>query len=342
MQSGSVGTTRAAIVFALTSMLITPSSAANAEDNKPYVMKLSTATLNDTQQEWLQRFATAVEKDSGGRIKGEIYPASQLGSIPRQIEGTQFGSIQGWVGPPEFLVGVDERYEALSAPGLFTSREQDLRVINDPPVNDMILGLGADKGLIGMAIMLTGPSAIVVRKPVRHLADFKGMKIRVLASPFQLEMIKRMDASPVAMSLGDVLPAIQQGAVDGALGTIPVFGPLHYVDAAKYAVESNQPYVNVIIVMNKKWVEALPPDLQKILHDDAKTVSKDIVPFVDDFFAGQRKAWTDKGGELISFHADEEAEMIAKISSIGNDISATKPNLNKAVNLVFESAGRNK
>ena len=65
--------------------------AVRADDTKPYVMKLSTATLNDTQQEWLQRFAAAVEKDSGGRIKGEIYPASQLGSIPRQIEGTQFG-----------------------------------------------------------------------------------------------------------------------------------------------------------------------------------------------------------------------------------------------------------
>ena len=66
----------------------------------------------------------AVEKDSGGRIKGEIYPASQLGPIPRQIEGVQFGSIQGWMGPPEFLVGVDERYEALSAPGLFSSHDQ--------------------------------------------------------------------------------------------------------------------------------------------------------------------------------------------------------------------------
>ena len=84
-------------------------------------------------------------------------------------------------------------------------------------------------------------------------------------------------------------------------------------------IEINQPYVNVIIVMNKKWVEALPPDLQKILHDDAAAVSKEIVPFVNDFFAGQRKAWTDKGGELISLPADEQAEMIAKISSIGND-----------------------
>jgi TRAP-type C4-dicarboxylate transport system substrate-binding protein len=341
-RSRSVDVIAAAMTLGFMCAPLFPQSKAHAEDSKTYVMKLSTATLNDTQTEWLQRFAIAVEKDSGGRIKSEIYPASQLGSIPRQIEGTQFGSIQGWVGPPEFLVGVDARFESLSAPGLFTSREQDLRVINDPAVNDMILGLGANKGLIGMAIMLTGPSAIVVGKPIHHLAEFKGMKIRVLASPFQLEMIKRMDASPVAMSLGDVLPALQQGAIDGALGTIPVFGPLHYVDAAKYAIETDQPYVNVIIIMNRKWVEALPPDLQTILHDEAKTISHDIIPFVDTFFQGQRKAWTDKGGELISLPAAEQAELVARISSIGNDVSADKPELNKAVSLVFESAKRNK
>jgi TRAP-type C4-dicarboxylate transport system substrate-binding protein len=107
----------------------------------PIVMKLSTATVHDTQTEWMERFAAAVEKDSGGRIKAEIYPASQLGTIPRQIEGVQFGTIQGWVGPPEFLVGIDERYEVLSAPGLFSGREQYQRTIDDPAVRDLILGL---------------------------------------------------------------------------------------------------------------------------------------------------------------------------------------------------------
>ena len=155
-------------------------------------MKLSTATVNDHQHEWLKRFAAAVEKNSGGRIKAEIYPASQLGSIPRQIEGAQFGSIQGWIGPPEFLVGVDERYEALSAPGLFASRAQAARTIGDPAVRNLMLGLGANKGLVGAGIYRVGPSSIIVRKPVHHLAEFKGTKIRVLASPFQLEMIRRM------------------------------------------------------------------------------------------------------------------------------------------------------
>lgn len=317
-------------------------SATAARAAQTYVMKLSTATVNDTQQEWLQRFAAAVEKDSGGRIKGEIYNASKLGSIPRQIEGTQFGSIQAWIGPPEFLVGVDERYEALSAPGLFTGQEQDVRVLDDPAVHNLMLGLGANKGLTGIAIMPTGPSSIVVRKDVHHLADFKGMKMRVLASPFQLEMIKRMDASPVAMSLGDVLPALQQGAIDGALGTMSVFVPLHYYDTSKFLVETGQPFVNVIVVMNKKWLETLPADLQKIIHDDTATVTTGMVPFAKNFYLGQRKLWTDQGGKLISLPADEQAAYLARISSIGADLSKDKPALAAAVKTVMDAVARSK
>jgi TRAP-type C4-dicarboxylate transport system substrate-binding protein len=322
--------------------LLAPPSPSRAQDAGPYMMKLSTATINESQHEWMKRFAAAVEKDSGGRIKGELYPASQLGSIPRQIEGTQFGSIQGWVGPPEFLTGIDARYEALSAPAVITTLEQDVRVLTDPVVQDMMLGLGGNKGLMGVGLFQIGPSSIVAQRPMRQIADFKGTKIRVLASPFQLEMIKRMDASPVAMSLGDVLPALQQGAVDGALGTINVFTTFHYQDAAKYLSQTQQPFVNIIAVMNKKWVEALPPDLQKIVHDDATAASKDIIPFANDFFAAQSKAWTDKGGELISYPADELAALNAKILSIGDDLTKDKPDLNKAVHVIMDSAARNK
>jgi TRAP-type transport system periplasmic protein len=328
-----------ALVWALT--VLGWSVPADAQD-KSFVMKLSTATINDTQHEWLRRFAAAVEKDSGGRIKGEIYPASQLGSIPRQIEGVQFGSIQAWIGPPEFLVGVDERYEALSAPGLFTSAEQEVRVINDPPVRDMILGLGGNKGLTGIAIIPIGPSSIATRKPMRHLANFKGTKIRVLASPFQLEMVKRMDASPVAMTLADVLPALQQGAIDATLATITVYTTMQYQDATKHVVESDQPYLNSIIVMSKKWLASLPPDLQKIVQDDAQKVAQDVLPFINEFFAKQRSVWKEKGGELISFPAAEQAAFVEKISSIGDDLSKSKPELNQAVKTAFASAKRNK
>jgi TRAP-type C4-dicarboxylate transport system substrate-binding protein len=327
--------------WAIVAMLIGVASPARAQ-NAPITMKLSTATINDTQHEWMKRFAAAVEQDSGGRIKGELYPASQLGTIPRQIEGVQFGAIQGWVGPPEFLVGVDERYEVLSAPGLFTSSQQYARTIQDPTVRDLILGLGGNKGLIGAGILPIGPSSIITRKPIEHLSDYAGLKIRVLASPFQLELIKRMGGSPVAMTLGDVIPALQQGAIDGSLTTITQYTTLHYIDAAKYVVKTGQPYVSTIAVLSKKWVDGLPPDLQAIVRDDALKVSQDIVPFVDEFFDAQAKLWVEQGGSLTSLPAADQDAMLAKISSIAADLSASKPELNAAVKAVFAAAAQNK
>ena len=102
---------------ALVLSLAQPSGTARAQQ-QTYLMKISTPTIHDIPDKWSANFAAAVEKDSGGRIKGQVYPASQLGSIPRQIEGTQFGSIQMEVVPPEFMVGLDPRFEVLAAPGL--------------------------------------------------------------------------------------------------------------------------------------------------------------------------------------------------------------------------------
>jgi TRAP-type C4-dicarboxylate transport system substrate-binding protein len=337
-----VKTLGVALAFGMVSTFLGLSPVAYAQDSKQFVMKLSTATINDTQHEWFKRFAAAVEKDSGGRIKGEIYPASQLGPIPRQIEGVQFGSIQAWIGPPEFLVGVDERFEVLSAPGLFTSRKQMVGVLQDPVVLDLMLGFGGNKGLVGIGLIPIGPSSIITRKPMRQLADFKGTKIRVLASQFQLELIKRMDASPVAMTLADVVPALQQGAIDGSLSTITVYTTMQFQDAAKYVTETDQPYLVSIIEMSKKWLDSLPADLQKIVRDDAQKVSKEIFPYVDEFFTNQRKIWLSKGGELIRLPDAEQSAMINKIASIGEDLSKSKPELNAALKVVFGSANRNK
>src|ERR1700726_543450 len=122
---------------------------ARAQD-KTYVMKITAPTQNASPDTYARNYAAAVEKESGGRIKAEVYPASQLGSIPRQIEGTQFGAIQCAVIPPEFFVGVDERFEVMAAPGLADSMEHAQRLATDPAVLKLMLGLGAAEGLPGV------------------------------------------------------------------------------------------------------------------------------------------------------------------------------------------------
>jgi TRAP-type C4-dicarboxylate transport system substrate-binding protein len=316
--------------------------AAQAQAGKTFVMKLSTATINDTQHEWLKRFAALVEKNSNGRIKAEIYPASQLGSIPRQIEGVQFGSVQGWMGPPEFMVGVDERFEALSAPGLFSSIDQVMKVVQDPAIQKMMYSWGDAKGLEGVGFAPIGPSSILTRKPVAKLADLEGMKIRVLASQFQLELMRRMGASPIAMTLADVMPALQQGTIDGLLTTVTIDTTMHYYDVGKFILQTEQPYVNSIGVMSKRWMATLPPDLQKVVRDAGTKVTAEITPYVRDFFAGEEKVYVSHGGKLTNLPQAEHDAMIKKISTIGYDLSKSKPALNQAVKALFEAAARHK
>lgn len=312
---------------------------AQAQD-KTYVMKIGTPTVNDTPEEFTRGFAEMVEKDSGGRIKIELYSASKLGSMPRMIEGMQFGSIECTIIPPEFFVGVDERFEVLATPGLLDSLAHGQRMLAQPDVMKLMLGLGADKGLHGIGLYMALPSALDARTPIRHVTDFKGKKIRVFASKFQTEAFERLGATPVAMSLGDVLPAVQQGTIDGAISGITVFNAMHFQDAAKYVTEINQPAIFLIVEVSKRWYDSLPKDLQEIIDRDAAAESVAINPFAAELHAKARKSWVEKGGELISLPADEQASMMSMLVSVGEDVAKSKPELYQAYKLVTEAAKR--
>ena len=84
----------------------------------------------------------------------------------------------------------------------------------------------------------------------------------MLASPFQTEQLTRLGGTGVPLSLGDVLPALQQGTLDGALGALPVFTALQYYDSAKYMTETGHAYIFSTAWLSKRWFDALPADLK--------------------------------------------------------------------------------
>lgn len=324
----------------VTFILLLPLTLGAEAQDKIYVMKITAPTLNAGPDLYARRLATAVEKDSGGRIKAEVYPASQLGAIPRQIEGTQFGSIQCAVIPPEFFVGVDERFEVLGAPGLVSSVAQGQRVAADPEVLKLMLGLGADKGLHGVGLFMVEPSEVIAKNPIRHLADFKGKKLRIFASAFQSVAFQRLGATPVAMSPGDVMPAIQQGALDGAVAGVELLNGLHFNDTAKYITMSNHAAIFGIAEVSKKWYDSLPTDLQQIIDRDGASESLAFNPQDVETLNSARKGWLDAGGELIELPADERSAMLKILASVGADVSNNKPALSAAYKLASEAAQR--
>ena len=144
------------------------------------------------------------------------------------------------------------------------------------------------------------------------MADFKGKKIRIFASDFQSEALKRLGRDAGRDDAGDVLPALQQGAIDGAIAGITVFSAFHYQDAAKYVTEVNQPSIFLMIEISKTWYESLPPDLQKIIDKDAAAETVAINPAALALFNRARETWTAErwrtdrsvGGGSGEVHAD--------------------------------------
>jgi TRAP-type C4-dicarboxylate transport system substrate-binding protein len=328
-----------AAIGAFATALALPLGVSQAQD-KVYELKISTPTIHDVPDTFGANFLAAVEKDSGGRIKGQVYPASQLGSIPRQIEGTQFGSIQCSIIPPEFFVGIDQRFEVMAAPGLVNSLAQGEKVAADPEVRKLMLALGDSKGLHGVAIFMAEPSDVISKTPIRHLADFKGKKLRTFASKFQSEAWSRLGVTPVAMSLGDVLPALQQGTIDGAVAGMGPFTHMHFSDAAKYITMTNQPAIFLIAEINKKWYDSLPPDLQKIIDKDAAEQAVAIGSVAVEMRKKSEAAWTASGGEEINLPPDEQAQMMKTLSSVGADVSKSDPELGAAYKVVTDAAAR--
>lgn len=142
------------------------------------------------------------------------------------------------------------------------------------------------------------------------------------------------------MSLGDVLPALQQGTIDAALNGMTIYTSMHYGDAAKFITEINQPTIFSIIEVSKTWYDSLPKDLQQIIDADGATESQAVKPHALEMFEKARNDWTASGGELISLPPEEQATMLKTLASVGDDVSKTKPQLSEAYKVVTSAAQR--
>ena len=228
----------------------------------------------------------------------------------------------------------------LAAPGLVGSVEQGQRVAADPQVLKVMLGLGAEKGLRGVGLFYAEPAEVVSKSAIRHVVDFKGKKLRIFASEFQSASFKRLGTTPVAMSPGDVMTALQQGSLDASVAGVELLSGLHFYDAAKYITLTNHAAIFYLVELSKKWFDALPPDLQQIVEKDAASTVTSFRSRANDIDSAAAKVWTDAGGELISLPADEQAELLKMLSSVGADISKEKPALAEAYKIVSDAAQR--
>ena len=297
-------------------------SAAQAQN---VVMKFGTATVNDPQHEYIKTFKQEVEQNSGGRIKVEIYPQSQLGPIPRQIEGLQLGTIEAFIGPADFYVGVDKRYGVFSAPVLFRDRANAAATLADPQVNAAILQLGTAKGILGIGTFAYAQHDYLAKDPIRSFADFKGKKIRVNATPLEREAMARLGATASPMPLNEVLTALQRNVIDGTRSAISIYVTLKYQDVSKLVTVTNDTMLVPVATVSKAWFDGLPADLQKAVTGAGEAAQRKTDLFTAAFMADMPKRWAEVGGEVFVMPEPERAKLVAALRTVGDEVTKDDP-----------------
>jgi TRAP-type C4-dicarboxylate transport system substrate-binding protein len=310
---------RLATGLAALALLALPAGAAE------FTMKFGTATFNDTQHQFIKTYKEAVEKASGGRIEVGIYPRSELGPIPRMIDGLQLGTVEAYIGPADFYVGVDPRFGVFSTPMLFKNIAHATATVHDPSINTHILELGIPKGLVGLGTYGAGASNYAAKSPILRLSDFAGKKLRVNATAMEREKMRRLGATAVPLPLNEVLPSLQRGVIDGTMSGTGIFVAFKMNDAVKTITVTNDTMLVSLAVVSKVWFDKLPAELQKIVLETGRKVQVENVAFERDWNKVQDQRWVELGGQVHTLPAVDLAQMAKLLTSVGDDVSKDQP-----------------
>ncbi len=176
--------------------------------------------------------------------------------------------------PESHIAGIFPEAQIFSIPFLFPgSLEKAAEVMNGDGGRKLFSYLDK-KDLIGLAIYPQAYKQFTSNKAIHTPDDFKGQKIRTMASPLVVESYKLLGASPTPISYHEVYTALQMGTVDGEENPFWAIGEMKFYEVQKYIVESNHaPFVSLFIA-NKQWYEKLPEKYRNIIRE----VAQEVVP----------------------------------------------------------------
>ena len=308
-----------------------------------FTMKLSTPTINDVTIEWMNAFKKGVESRSGGKVKVEIYPANQLGPIPRTVEGVALGTIEMTTPATGFFVGLEPRFVVFDAPGLFDDMRHAQRVFADPDIRKRLATFGTTKGVEPLFTFAHGPLMLLSHKPVRGTGDLAGQKIRVPGgAPLHLEPFRKLGANPLSMPLGEVMPAMQNRTIDGFTAGLTIYTAFTAYDVAKALTQLPGSFLIASGLVNRNSMKSLGPELEKIVREESQKAEAIFGTWGVDDVEKSRKVWEQHGGQNIVLPPAEAKRFLDQATSALPPILAANPQLKEDYEALRAAAARHR
>jgi len=211
------------------------------------------------------RFKAIVEASSGGKYKVDLFPAGQLGDEQKMVKDARRGSIDGAVVAVNNITPFAKSVGILTLPYLMQSFDDAVKATTGELGDKWRAVLIKEAGVRPLGWSYSNFRVLTnSKKPVKNLADLKGLKIRVPKNPIMIETWKALGAEPIPMAWPETFTALQQRVVDGQDNPHITNFSMKFYEVQSYTSECHYLFSLQPLVMGEAFFSALSPEDQAL------------------------------------------------------------------------------
>lgn len=225
------------------------------------------------QHKAMLKFKELVEERSGGTLKVEIYPNSQLGSEDVFLDSVQAGTVEmGSCGTmtSKFL----PKIAAAEIPFLVGGWDEAKAVFTGELGDELVDGLVEAGGIRALEITVNGFRQFSSNKAMNSLEDFKGQRIRVPNVAHFLQMVEAMGGTPIAMALSELFTALEQNTVDGQENPYATIYANSFYEVQDYVLQSNHMFSPAIWIVNEEFYQGLTDEQREAFNSSIEEAAE--------------------------------------------------------------------
>jgi len=208
-------------------------------------------------------------KSSGGALTVKVFNKGALGSEKETIDQVKLGALAMTRVNLAPLAAMCPKTLVPSLPFLFRDTAH-MRKAFDGPAGADILKACEKQGMVGLALYDSGARSVYARKPIKTLADMKGLKIRVQQTDLWVAAMTALGANPSPMPIGEVYTGLKTGLIDAAENNVPSYEGFRHFEAARFYSRTEHSMTPEGLFISKRIWDKLTPDQQKQLREAAK------------------------------------------------------------------------
>ena len=236
-------------------------------DVQEYVLRVATTIDKNTPSgQTLLAINEEIQERTNGQLKLDIFWQSTAGGTGEIAEGIRIGSVDIGLLSSAVISNYTTSIDVFSLPFIISDRDQFRTVIQEH-YDDVTAGIRESLG-VPLGIWENGYRHLCTKdRKVERVEDCRGLTIRVMDGQVYSETFKLLGCIPSNIATGEVVPALQQGTIDGAEEPIAMIANQQQYAFCKYVIMIGYNYSILCPVMSDHVNEKIPSELMDVLMD---------------------------------------------------------------------------